>query len=281
MQSVMFYDPYFERTIPELAFFGKPEVGDRGYTEFGAHMHRQIEMQYLISGSETFTVDGQKYLSDGNFVFIFPYQIHANHFNSDCQHISAIVNPNAFGSYTERLIDYRPLSPAVPLSALPDHFDSLIRYANDLFFDKTHPNRQELLHDAMTLIIGETLSAMTLVPRADDMGKQSIPAIGQIINYCVAHISDDLSLASVADALYLNKYYISKLFSSKLGITFSDFITNQRVYTVREKLTSGTRPITEIAYECGFRNLSNFNRAFRSRTGMTPREYRDAYSGRA
>lgn len=281
MQSVMFYDPYFERTIPELAFFGKPEVGDRGYTEFGAHMHRQIEMQYLISGSETFTVDGQKYLSDGSFVFIFPYQIHANHFNSDCQHISAIVNPNAFGSYTERLIDYRPLSPAVPLSALPDHFDSLIRYANDLFFDKTHPNRQELLHDAMTLIIGETLSAMTLVPRADDMGKQSIPAIGQIINYCVAHISDDLSLASVADALYLNKYYISKLFSSKLGITFSDFITNQRVYTVCESLASGTRPITEIAYECGFRNLSNFNRAFRSRTGMTPREYRDMHSGRA
>ena len=281
MRNTLFYEPFFDSAIPDLWFPGKPKVGDRGYSECGTHMHRHIETQYLLSGSQTFTVDGEDYSSDGNFIFIFPYQIHSNHYNRDSQHISAIINPNAFGSYTERLIDYRPLSSAVPLSALPEHFDSLIRYANDLFFDKTHPNRQELLHDAMTLIIGETLSAMTLVPRADDMGKQSIPAIGQIINYCVAHISDDLSLASVADALYLNKYYISKLFSSKLGITFSDFITNQRVYTVREKLLSGTRPITEIAYECGFRNLSNFNRAFRSRTGMTPREYRDAYSGRA
>ena len=130
----------------------------------------------------------------------------------------------------------------------------------------------------MTLIIGETLSAMTLVPREEEMGNQSIQTIGYVINYCVSHISEDLSLSSVADALYLNKYYVSKLFSSKLGMTFSDFITNQRLYCVCERLTSGTRPIIEIAYECGFRNLSNFNRVFRARIGMTPREYRNSYS---
>ena len=281
MRNTLFYEPFFEDAVPDFWIPGKIKGGGRGYSECGAHMHRHIETQFLLSGSQTFTVDGQEYTSDGNFIFIFPYQIHSNHYNRDSRHMSSIINPNAFGSYTERLINYRPLSPAVPLSALPGHFESLIRYTNELYFDKAHPNRKELLHDAAALIIGEVLSAMTLVPRADDMGKQSIPAIGQIINYCVAHISDDLSLASVADALYLNKYYISKLFSSKLGITFSDFITNQRVYTVCERLTSGTRPITEIAYECGFRNLSNFNRAFRSRTNMTPREYRDRYSGRA
>ena len=281
MQNILFYESYFENAVPDFWVPGKNKGGGIGYSECGAHMHRHIETQFLLSGSQTFTVDGQEYTSDGNFIFIFPYQIHSNHYNRDSRHMSSIINPNAFGSYTERLINYRPLSPAVPLSALPGHFESLIKYTNELYFDKTHPNRIELLRDAAALIIGEVLSAMTLVPRADDMGKQSIPAIGQIINYCVTHISDDLSLASVADALYLNKYYISKLFSSKLGITFSDFITNQRVYTVCERLTSGTRPITEIAYECGFRNLSNFNRAFRSRTNMTPREYRDRYSGRA
>lgn len=278
MRNVTFYETFFENRIQELWFPGKPKVGDRGYSEFGPHMHRHIEFQYVLTGSEIFTVDGQEYSSDDNFIFIFPYQIHSNHFNRDSQHISGIVNPNAFESYTKLLTDYRPLSPAVPRSALPEHFDSLIRYTNDLSFDKNHPNQKQLLHDAMTLIIGETLSAMTLVPREEEMGSQSIQTIGYVINYCVSHISEELSLSSVADALYLNKYYVSKLFSSKLGMTFSDFITSQRIYTVCEKLTSGTRPIIEIAYECGFRNLSNFNRVFRARTGMTPREYRNSYS---
>lgn len=178
------------------------------------------------------------------------------------------------------MIDYRPLSPAVPLVALPEHFDSLIRYANDLYFDESHPNREQLLHDAMSLIIGETLSAMTLVPRSEDMGSQSIPAIARVINYCITHISDDLSLAAVANALYLNKYYISKLFPAKLGMTFADFITNQRIYCACERLTSGSEPITGIAYECGFRNQSNFNRVFRAHTGMTPREYRNSHASK-
>ena len=38
-----------------------------------------------------------------------------------------------------------------------------------------------------------------------------------------------------------------------------------------------SEPITEIAYECGFRNQSNFNRVFLARTGMTPREYRNSH----
>ncbi len=110
MRNVMFYETYFDHYIPELWFSGKPKVGDRGYSEYGAHMHRHIEFQYLLTGSEIFTVDGEKYCSDDNFIFIFPYQIHSNHFNRDCQHISAIVNPNAFESYTKLLTDYRPLS---------------------------------------------------------------------------------------------------------------------------------------------------------------------------
>ncbi|MBR5870088.1 MAG: helix-turn-helix transcriptional regulator, partial [Clostridia bacterium] len=87
-------------------------------------------------------------------------------------------------------------------------------------------------------------------------------------------------LSCVAEALYLNKYYISKLFSSTLNMSFVDFVANQRIHTVCERLTAESEPITRIAYECGFRNLSNFNRIFRHLTGMTPREYRNAYSSK-
>lgn len=272
-----FYEARFEEIVPDIALYGEDINGCRGFGEMGIHMHRHIEIQYIIEGTAEFSIDNEDYLLKDTFVFIFPYQIHSSKYNTDCWHISAIVNPAAFESYTKQLTDFRPQSAAVPISELPPFFDGLVRYARNLYFDQNHPNREQLLHDAMSLIIGETLSAMTLVPRAEDLGNQSIPAIGRVINYCITHISDDLSLSSVSKALYLNKYYISKLFTTKLGITFAEFINNQRIFCACEKLAAGTEPITEIAYECGFRNQSNFNRAFRERTGMTPREYRNSH----
>ena len=280
MKNIIFYEPQFDRNIPELAFFGEPQIGFEGYSICGAHMHRHIEIQYLTSGSATFTVDGQRYPLEGNFLFIFPYQIHENDGSADCFHISAAVNPNAFPAYAETLMTCRPTNPCIPPECLPSHFEELLRYTNDLYFDTDAPNRDRLLHDAMSLIIGEALAAMTIVPYSEVMTNHSIPALGRIIHYCVSHIADDLSLSCVAEALYLNKYYISKLFSSTLNMSFVDFVANQRIHTVCERLTAESEPITRIAYECGFRNLSNFNRIFRHLTGMTPREYRNAYSSK-
>lgn len=89
------------------------------------------------------------------------------------------------------------------------------------------------------------------------------------------HLSDDLSLDAVADALFLDKYYISKLFPAKLGVGYVEFIRSQRIIKACELLVSTDHPITDISYDCGFRNQSTFNRVFRQMTGMSPREYRE------
>ena len=57
-------------------------------------------------------------------------------------------------------------------------------------------------------------------------------------------------------------------------MSFVDFISSQRVFNACQALTGSSKPITEIAYECGFRNQSTFNRVFREQTGVTPREFR-------
>ena len=115
---------------------------------------------------------------------------------------------------------------------------------------------------------------MTLVPRNSETGRNRIPAIGRVINYCVTHMGDDLSLDAVAKALFLDKYYISKLFPAKLGVRYVEFVRSQRISRACETLRSTDRAITDIAYDCGFMNQSTFNRVFREMTGMSPREYR-------
>lgn len=64
-------------------------------------------------------------------------------------------------------------------------------------------------------------------------------------------------------------------------IRYTNDLYFDRDHPNRERLVSGSDPIIQIALECGLGNLSNFNRVFRKHIGMSPREYRSAYSGRS
>lgn len=86
----------------------------------------------------------------------------------------------------------------------------------------------------------------------------------------------DLSVGSVAASLNVTPRYVQRLFEAD-GTTFSDFLTNQRLARAHRMLCepqASSSAISTIAYDVGFGDLSYFNRRFRRRYGMTPREVR-------
>jgi transcriptional regulator GlxA family with amidase domain len=58
----------------------------------------------------------------------------------------------------------------------------------------------------------------------------------------------------------------------------TDYLNSARVAAASRSLVDTDRAIADIAHECGFTNLANFNRHFRRSRGMTPREYRRAFA---
>jgi AraC-like DNA-binding protein len=89
---------------------------------------------------------------------------------------------------------------------------------------------------------------------------------------------DDLSVSTVAARQGVSPRYIQALFEDE-GTTFSQFVRDQRLQRVHHRLADPQllhRPISEIAFETGFGDLSHFNRAFRRRYGMTPSDVRAA-----
>ena len=88
------------------------------------------------------------------------------------------------------------------------------------------------------------------------------------------HYTGDVSLKAVADRLSMSESAFSRFFHQHTGYRFIDYVNQTRVQHACEKLVSSPASITDICYEVGFSNLSNFNRRFLSLTGMTPREYR-------
>jgi AraC-like DNA-binding protein/ligand-binding sensor protein len=89
-----------------------------------------------------------------------------------------------------------------------------------------------------------------------------------------SHLEEDLSLQRVAKAVNVSAGYFSELFHKTTGLTFIEYVTRIRVEKVKSLLMNPRLQITEIAYDTGFKSLSQFNRAFKRVCGSSPREYR-------
>lgn len=85
-----------------------------------------------------------------------------------------------------------------------------------------------------------------------------------------------IQMHDVAQAVGLEVSAFSRAFRRLTGMNFSAYSRSLRVWRARTLLAQSETPITDICFESGFSNLSNFNRYFRIETGLTPREYRRA-----
>lgn len=97
--------------------------------------------------------------------------------------------------------------------------------------------------------------------------------IGNVIEYIFGHIND-VRMSAAASIVGMNKSTFSRHFKKMTGNNFVDCVRKIRIARACTLLESDALSITDICFECGFQNISNFNRNFRHEKGMTPREYR-------
>jgi AraC-like DNA-binding protein len=88
------------------------------------------------------------------------------------------------------------------------------------------------------------------------------------------HLTESLSLETVAAAVNVSPFHFCKLFKRATGLTFTDFVNHARVEKARRLLMRPASRITEVAYDVGFQSLSHFNRSFRRITSESPTEFR-------
>ncbi|OYW73805.1 MAG: AraC family transcriptional regulator [Verrucomicrobia bacterium 12-59-8] len=92
---------------------------------------------------------------------------------------------------------------------------------------------------------------------------------------------DEISLGRVAKAVNVSAGYFSELFHQTTGLTFTEYVARVRVEKVKNLLANPRLQITTIAYDTGFKSLSQFNRVFKRVCGVNPREYREGLTGTA
>jgi len=117
----------------------------------------------------------------------------------------------------------------------------------------------------------QLLSDITAAQLADE---HNIDRTNRAVDYIFRHYSRELTLEEVAEHLGMKPTYFSRVFKQATGRTFVEFVNRLRISKSCELLSDGDKPVTDVCFESGFNNISNFNRRFQQLKGMTPSHYR-------
>ena len=117
----------------------------------------------------------------------------------------------------------------------------------------------------------QLLSGVTASHLADE---QTIDRTNRAVDYIFSHYARELPLEEVADYMGMKPTYFSRVFKQATGRCFIEFVNRLRISKSCELLADGEKPVTDVCFESGFNNISNFNRRFQQLKGMTPSHYR-------
>lgn len=136
------------------------------------------------------------------------------------------------------------------------HLETLLNYA-ERFYQRQFITRKISNHQ----ILGRLEEVLSDYFRTDDLVEKGVP-----------------SVQYVADQLNVSMGYLSSLLKSLTGQSTQQHIHEKLIEKAKEKLSTTSLSVGEIAYELGFEHPQSFNKLFKSKTNVSPLEFRNSFS---
>ena len=111
-------------------------------------------------------------------------------------------------------------------------------------------------------------------PRAVHVTPADRARVEAAIRHIETSFATPLSLADLAAGVELSPFHFLRVFRRVAGLTPYQYLIGTRLRRAARMLATTARPVTEIAYDAGFEDLSNFVRTFHRVVGRSPRAYR-------
>ena len=239
----------------------------RGFRGYPPMFHTHLEIVYVLSGSIRMQIDGKsRTLEPGQLSVSFPYVIHSYENAPDAEAIILLFAPASVQEWQWQLMHSKALDPYL-LRA--EAFLPLLRRV--LIHDAE--GREALTKTYVSALIGELLLKMPALP----VTATDLTLTQKVLIYCAEHFREDIGVKDVARSLLVSESSVSKIFARNLGCSFRGHLNALRVTEIKKRLKTTEDRVTDIMYDCGFRNQSSFNQVFLAATGLSPREYRSKY----
>ena len=246
------------------------------------HSHSFYEIIYCESGDIQYLIGDKRYsIRGGDIILVPPGISHRPIFTDEIQkpysRIVVWISTSYFNSIASICSD-------VLLQKIQEQEHFLLRTEGTsykylgTFFKRGVQEASEMAPLWDVSLYGNTAMLLAHLGRAFMLKKSIIPIekreeIDRIISFIENNYHEKITLEDTAKQFHISTSTLSKLFLSKLGISFYQFVTQRRLINSKLKIEEGSS-MEETALTCGFGDYSAFYRAFKKEYGISPREYR-------
>jgi len=128
-----------------------------------------------------------------------------------------------------------------------------------------------ILYDLSISRNQKTLASASYVGHMEPSKSRRIQKVTDFIN---ANFQNEIRIKEVANLANMSETAFSHFFKKQTQRSFTEFLTDNRIGYAAKLLIGSEKNINEVCYESGFNNISNFNRTFKNKRGVTPSEFR-------
>lgn len=238
-------------------------------THFPPHIHDAIEMVYITKGTLELGIGQELYhMEKGDFAVVFPNVIH--HYQvfepGENKALYMLISPKLIPNYMDELQRMCPESPVICKEYL--HTDIVKAIKSLIDVEKTNTR---LVQAYVQMIFAHIFSQLEMVEK-ETVGGEDL--IYKSVEYVAKNFREKITLDQMAFDLGVSKYIVSRLFSKTFHCNFTTYVNGVRLNYAISMMDGTNESITNICYECGFESQRTFNRVFKERYRVTPREYR-------
>ena len=140
------------------------------------------------------------------------------------------------------------------------------------------PSKMDEIHEAVRFMAARLDALSPPEEGSEEESAEGGEAGSFIVNaaleYMRSHCAEHISLADVADHVYVSQWHLSKLINRHTGQSFFDLIGGMRIDRAKMLLADPAMRVHAVAEEVGYNDVAHFSKSFKRIVGKTPGEYR-------
>ena len=223
----------------------------------------EIELP-IEDGGITYIDSNSKQIRPNMIICAKPGQIRHTKFPFKCYYIHIIIHS---GTLYDTLMNTPDFFETDKSETYKKIFTKLIKHYNAL------SDGEKIILQSLILELIYTISKDSTKILKNGNLNNNYTLIEKSLNYIKEHLTEDLSLESMAEQMSISPIYFHNTFKASVGKTLRNYVEEQRLKKAIHLLTTTDYSLTQIAYESGFSSQSYVSYVFKRKMKVTPRDY--------
>ena len=247
------------------------------------HWHDEFEIIYVRSGFLTVSISGESYIGKTGEAFVVsPGNLHLMGSQSGTVDYYTFLFPLKYISFrTDDMLDEKLLEPLnsghlMICPRVKDTAKELCEQLIEIYEAKNDESESKITTQVRTkIILLQFILEMWkkgFVIENDTSGRNTVEK--EMVSYIQQNFTGKISLREFGEQFHLSEKYISRYFKEHFHITLSQYVTYLRLEHAKQLLQDTDIPVTDVAMQSGYQNVSYFIRSFKKTYGVSPLKYR-------